>query len=98
MDFVMDFENQDFWHEGSLEKPFSVLRGAVTMDDGLNYDEPWGVMTLVRHALGGLLLKSASSPCGCGAGGGGRNEPPGSWRPRWSSGGTSGCTLRTLGR
>ncbi|GMH74668.1 hypothetical protein TrRE_jg11975, partial [Triparma retinervis] len=59
------------WHEGSLEKAFSVLRGAVAMDDGLNYDEPWGVMTPVRHALGGLLLKSASSPCGCGAGGGG---------------------------
>ena len=27
------------------------------MQDNLNYDEPWGKMQPVRHALGGLLLE-----------------------------------------
>ena len=56
------------WGEGRREKAFEVLREAVVMDDGLNYDEPWGVMAPVRHALGGLLLKAASLCCGGGEG------------------------------
>ena len=27
------------------------------MQDDLNYDEPWGKMQPIRHALGGLLLE-----------------------------------------
>lgn len=50
--------------EGELEyrkknyaKAFSLLRTAVRRDDALRYDEPWGWMMPVRHALGALLLE-----------------------------------------
>ena len=50
--------------EGELEyrkknyaKAFSLLRTAVSRDDALRYDEPWGWMMPVRHALGALLLE-----------------------------------------
>ncbi len=43
--------------EQSYEVAFECLRAAVKLQDGLNYDEPWGKMQPVRHALGGLLLK-----------------------------------------
>jgi hypothetical protein len=36
---------------------FDLLYKAVRMQDSLNYDEPWGKMQPVRHALGGLLLE-----------------------------------------
>ena len=36
---------------------FKFLERSVNLDDNLNYDEPWGKMQPVRHALGGLLLK-----------------------------------------
>lgn len=39
------------------DQAFSLLRDAVNLQDGLNYDEPWGVMTPIRHALGGLLCE-----------------------------------------
>ena len=29
----------------------------MALQDGLNYDEPWGKMMPVRHALGGLLCE-----------------------------------------
>ena len=38
-----------------FDKAFDVLRDAVVLDDGMEYDEPWGIMIPVRHALGGLL-------------------------------------------
>eukprot|EP01104_Vermistella_antarctica_P016959 TRINITY_DN5916_c0_g1_i1.p1 TRINITY_DN5916_c0_g1~~TRINITY_DN5916_c0_g1_i1.p1 ORF type:complete len:618 (-),score=125.32 TRINITY_DN5916_c0_g1_i1:42-1895(-) len=40
-----------------LKAAFEVLREAVTLEDDLAYDEPWGWMVPVRHALGGLLLE-----------------------------------------
>lgn len=50
--------------EGELEyrkknypKAFASLRTAVRLDDSLRYDEPWGWMMPVRHALGALLLE-----------------------------------------
>ncbi len=42
---------------GNYEQAFALLREAIAIDDGLNYDEPWGWMQPVRHALGALLLE-----------------------------------------
>lgn len=39
------------------EDGLALLRQAVQLQDELNYDEPWGKMQPVRHALGGLLLE-----------------------------------------
>ena len=36
---------------------FSHLRAAIALEDTLPYDEPWGWMQPVRHALGALLLE-----------------------------------------
>ncbi len=36
---------------------FAHLRAAVALEDALPYDEPWGWMQPVRHALGALLLE-----------------------------------------
>jgi tetratricopeptide (TPR) repeat protein len=50
--------------EGELEyrrqnhdSAFELLREGVERDDALRYDEPWGWMQPVRHALGALLLE-----------------------------------------
>mmetsp|Transcript_23798 Transcript_23798/g.56195 ORF Transcript_23798/g.56195 Transcript_23798/m.56195 type:complete len:703 (+) Transcript_23798:145-2253(+) len=43
------------YRSGEYEKAFKLLRLAVQMQDNLNYDEPWGKMQPIRHALGGLL-------------------------------------------
>jgi tetratricopeptide (TPR) repeat protein len=45
------------YREGKYDEAFKLLRKAVEMQDGLNYDEPWGKMQPIRHALGGLLLE-----------------------------------------
>ena len=45
------------YHEGKYEEAFKLLRKAVEIQDGLNYDEPWGKMQPIRHTLGGLLLE-----------------------------------------
>jgi tetratricopeptide (TPR) repeat protein len=45
------------YREGNYEEAFELLRQAVSMQDDLNYDEPWGKMQPIRHALGGLLLE-----------------------------------------
>ncbi|MGB3968158.1 MAG: hypothetical protein WBO45_15585 [Planctomycetota bacterium] len=47
------------YRRGNIERAFDLLREAVTKDDGLRYDEPWGWMQPVRHALGALLLEQA---------------------------------------
>jgi hypothetical protein len=36
---------------------FAHLRSAAALEDDLPYDEPWGWMQPVRHALGALLLE-----------------------------------------
>ena len=43
--------------EKNYQLAFELLRKAIKLDDTLKYDEPWGKMQPIRHALGGLLLK-----------------------------------------
>ncbi len=45
------------YRRGHYDKAFALLREAVEQDDALIYDEPWGWMEPVRHALGALLLE-----------------------------------------
>ncbi len=45
------------YFSGNYNEAFTSLRRAVALQDGLNYDEPWGKMQPIRHALGGLLCK-----------------------------------------
>ena len=45
------------YRRGDIESGFAHLRQAVAYDDNLPYDEPWGWMQPVRHALGALLLE-----------------------------------------
>lgn len=42
---------------GDTEAAFAHLRRSVALDDGLEYDEPWGWMQPARHALGALLFE-----------------------------------------
>ncbi|MBC8075354.1 MAG: hypothetical protein H7Y32_04705 [Chloroflexales bacterium] len=43
------------YRKGDHGSAFAHLRTAVLLDDELPYDEPWGWMQPVRHALGALL-------------------------------------------
>ena len=45
------------YRKGEFEAAFSSLRRAVSLDDALPYDEPWGWMQPTRHALGALLFE-----------------------------------------
>ncbi len=45
------------YHQGYHSRAFDHLREAVSLDDTLPYDEPWGWMQPARHALGALLLE-----------------------------------------
>ena len=45
------------YRKKEYSKSFDHLRKAVYLDDGLPYEEPWGWMQPVRHALGALLLE-----------------------------------------
>ena len=45
------------YRAGQCETGLALLRKAVQQQDDLNYDEPWGKMQPIRHALGGLLLE-----------------------------------------
>jgi tetratricopeptide (TPR) repeat protein len=45
------------YRKGNYELAFSRLRDAVALEDALPYDEPWGWMQPVRHALGALTLE-----------------------------------------
>ena len=42
---------------GSCDSAFAALRDAVELSENLTYDEPWGWMVPVRHALGALLFE-----------------------------------------
>ena len=42
---------------GSCDAAFAALRDAVELSENLTYDEPWGWMVPVRHALGALLFE-----------------------------------------
>jgi tetratricopeptide (TPR) repeat protein len=45
------------YRKGNHEQAFAHLRMAVQLDDHLPFNEPWGWMQPVRHALGALLLE-----------------------------------------
>jgi len=45
------------YRKGNYEAAFSHLHKAVELEDGLAYDEPWGWIQPVRHALGALALE-----------------------------------------
>jgi tetratricopeptide (TPR) repeat protein len=45
------------YRAGHHDAAFAHLRRAITLDDGLPYDEPWGWMQPTRHAYGALLLE-----------------------------------------
>jgi tetratricopeptide (TPR) repeat protein len=45
------------YRKGNYDRAFELLRLAVRRDEDLRYDEPWGWMQPVRHALGALLLE-----------------------------------------
>jgi tetratricopeptide (TPR) repeat protein len=45
------------YREGDHDTAYALLREAVVLDVELRYDEPWGWMQPVRHALGALLLE-----------------------------------------
>ncbi|HEX7040642.1 MAG TPA: tetratricopeptide repeat protein [Trueperaceae bacterium] len=45
------------YRRGDHDAAFAKLRRAAELSDGLTYDEPWGWMQPVRHALGALLLE-----------------------------------------
>jgi tetratricopeptide (TPR) repeat protein len=45
------------YRKGEHTAAFSALRRAVALEDTLAYDEPWGWMQPVRHALGALLFE-----------------------------------------
>jgi hypothetical protein len=50
---------------GPPDAAFALLEEAILLEEALVYDEPWGWMQPVRHALGALLLEEAgraSSP------------------------------------
>ena len=49
-------EGELAYREGRRDEAFALLREAVTLEEGLAYDEPPGWMQPVRHALGALLL------------------------------------------
>ena len=45
------------YRKQNYEIAYQHLRQAVHLEDNLKYDEPWGWMQPVRHALGALLLE-----------------------------------------
>jgi len=45
------------YRRGEHDAAFAHLRAATALEDSLPYDEPWGWMQPVRHALGALLLE-----------------------------------------
>jgi tetratricopeptide (TPR) repeat protein len=54
-DHVLEGEIE--YRRGNYERAFELLRKAAELDESLSYDEPWGWMEPVRHALGALLLE-----------------------------------------
>lgn len=45
------------YRRGAYDAAFARLRAAIALEDDLPYDEPWGWMQPIRHALGALLLE-----------------------------------------
>jgi tetratricopeptide (TPR) repeat protein len=45
------------YRQEKYDEAYAALRRAIVLEDTLPYDEPWGWMQPVRHALGALLLE-----------------------------------------
>ncbi len=54
-------EGEIAYRRGEHEAAFARLRTAISLEDDLPYDEPWGWMQPVRHALGALLLEQGQA-------------------------------------
>jgi len=52
---MLDGERE--YRKGNYDIAFSHLQKAVELEDALPYDEPWGWIQPVRHALGALTLE-----------------------------------------
>jgi tetratricopeptide (TPR) repeat protein len=50
-------EGEIAYRRGEHDTAFAHLRAAIALEDDLPYDEPWGWMQPVRHALGALLVE-----------------------------------------
>ncbi len=50
-------EGEIAYRRGEHDAAFDRLRAAIALEDDLPYDEPWGWMQPIRHALGALLLE-----------------------------------------
>ncbi|MCC6718879.1 MAG: hypothetical protein IT555_13430 [Acetobacteraceae bacterium] len=50
-------EGEIAYRRGEYDHAFARLRAAIALEDALPYDEPWGWMQPIRHALGALLLE-----------------------------------------
>ena len=50
-------EGEIEYRKGNHDLAYKRLRDAVTIEDALPYDEPWGWMQPTGHALGALLLE-----------------------------------------
>ncbi|GBG34026.1 IQ motif and SEC7 domain-containing protein 2 [Hondaea fermentalgiana] len=50
-------DGEILYRESKFEAAFERLRLAVELEENLAYDEPWGQMQPIRHALGALLLE-----------------------------------------
>jgi len=50
-------EGEIAYRRGEHDTAFARLRAAIALEDDLPYDEPWGWMQPIRHALGALLLE-----------------------------------------
>jgi tetratricopeptide (TPR) repeat protein len=49
------------YRDRNFDQAFTYLEKAVSLDDNLPYDEPWGWMQPTRHALGALLLEQGEA-------------------------------------
>jgi tetratricopeptide (TPR) repeat protein len=49
------------YRDRNFSQAFTYLEKAVSLDDNLPYDEPWGWMQPTRHALGALLLEQGEA-------------------------------------
>ena len=45
------------YRKSEFDAAYVFLRKAIELEDNLPYDEPWGWMQPVRHALGALLFE-----------------------------------------
>ena len=50
-------EGEIAYRRGDYDAAFASLRRAIALEDDLPYDEPWGWMQPIRHALGALLFE-----------------------------------------